>query len=376
MRDKQQTNGNSHPLDDRMMARAIALARRGEGRVEPNPMVGCVIVRNGRAIGEGYHRRFGGPHGEIEALQACTANPRGATAYVSLEPCCHHGKTPPCTDSLIEARVARVVVATRDPNRIQRGGGIQRLRAAGITVETGVLGCEAADLLAPYLTRIRLGRPFVIAKWAQSVDGKLAAHTGRSQWISCYASRRRVHRLRARVDAILVGSGTVLTDDPMLTARGVPIRRQALRVVLDGRLRIPETCQLVATCLTVPTVVMTTTARASTRKAERLRRKGVEVIACRATGGRLTHNDWLKKLAKRDVTNLLVEGGPMILTSLLQARLVDEAFIFTAPMLIGGYNAPGALGGRGAARIEAAIRPRSFRVQRSGTDILYRMRLT
>ncbi len=376
MRGKQQAERTVDPFDHRMMARAIALARRGEGRVEPNPMVGCVIVRNGRVIGEGYHRRFGGPHGEIEALQACRRSPRGATVYLSLEPCCHHGKTPPCTDALIEARVAGVVVAMRDPNRVLRSGGIQRLRAAGIAVETGVLKREAAELLAPYLTRIRLARPFVIAKWAQSVNGKLATHTGHSQWISCDASRRRVHRLRARVDAILVGSGTILADDPLLTARGVSIRRQALRVVLDGRLRIPEKCQLAVTARAVPTLVMTTAVRAQSRKAEHLRRKGVEVIACRAPNGRLAPNDWLRKLAQRDVTNLLVEGGPTILTALLDARLVDEAFIFTAPMLIGGRSAPGALGGRGAARIEAAIRPRSIRTQRSGTDILYRMRLT
>ncbi|GAF88580.1 unnamed protein product, partial [marine sediment metagenome] len=209
------------PLDHRMMARAIALARRGEGHVEPNPMVGCVIVRNRRSIGEGYHRRFGGPHAEIEALLACTRDPQGATVYVSLEPCCHHGKTPPCTDALIAARVARVVVAARDPNPVVRGRGIRRLRTAGIDVETGVLEGEAAEVLAPYATRVRLYRPFVIAKWAQSLDGKLATRTGHSQWISCEASRRRVHRLRARVDAILVGCGTVLADDPLLTARGV-----------------------------------------------------------------------------------------------------------------------------------------------------------
>lgn len=183
-------------FDRRMMARAVALARRGEGRVEPNPMVGCVVVRNRRVIGEGYHRRFGGPHAEIEALRFCTANPRGATLYVSLEPCCHHGQTPPCSDALIDARVVRVVVAVGDPNPVVQGRGIRRLRAAGIAVETGLLEREAAEVLAPYVTRMRLGRPYVIAKWAQSLDGKLATRTGDSRWISCEASRRSVHRLR------------------------------------------------------------------------------------------------------------------------------------------------------------------------------------
>jgi len=364
------------PLDHRMMARAIALARRGEGRVEPNPMVGCVIVRAGRVIGEGYHRRFGGPHAEIEALRACTRDPQGATVYVSLEPCCHHGKTPPCTDALIAARVARVVVAARDPNQVVRGRGIRRLRAAGIDVETGVLEGEAAEVLAPYATRVRLGRPFVIAKWAQSLDGKLATRTGHSQWISCETSRCRVHRLRARVDAILVGCGTVLADDPLLTARGVPIRRRALRVVLDGQLRIREKCQILDTCSDVSTLVMTTSGRVSTRKADRLRRSGVEVVACRSRGGRLQLDDCLRTLAAREVTNLLVEGGPTVLTSLLEAGLVDEAFVFVSPMLVGGRTAPGALGGAGAAKIAAAMSPRSVRTQRSGTDVLYRMRFT
>jgi len=208
-----------------MMARAIALAKRGEGRVEPNPMVGCVLVRRGQVISEGYHRRFGGPHAEIAALQACQENPRGATVYVSLEPCCHQGKTPPCTEALIEAEVKRVVVAVSDPNPAVAGRGIRRLRAARLAVQTGVLAEEAGELLAPYSTRMKLGRPYVIAKWAQSLDARLATDTGDSRWISCEHSRRMVHRLRSRVDAVLVGSGTVQADDPQLTARDVSLRR-------------------------------------------------------------------------------------------------------------------------------------------------------
>ena len=362
-------------FDRRMMERAIALARRGEGRVEPNPMVGCVIVRKGLTIGEGYHRRFGGPHAEIEALRACSANPRGATVYVSLEPCCHHGKTAPCSEALIKARVARVVAAVRDPSPTVRGRGIKSLCAAGINVQTGLLEREATEVLAPFVTRIRLGRPYVIAKWAQSLDGKLATYTGQSQWLCCEASRRRVHRLRARVDAILVGAGTGVADDPVLTARGVPIRRRALRVVVDRRLRIPETCQLVVTAGTVPTLVLTAAKRAKLSKAHRLRQKGVEVVSCRTRGERLALDDCLRTLATREVTNVLVEAGPTLLTALLEARLVDEALVFTAPILIGGRNAPGPLGGRGAARIEAAITPRSVQTRRSGSDILHRMRL-
>ncbi len=373
---KDQGQARYDEFDRRMMARAIALARRGEGRVEPNPLVGCVIVRKRRVIAEGYHRRYGGPHAEIESLRACPTAVRGATVYVSLEPCSHYGKTPPCSDALIEARVARVAVAVRDPNPTVRGRGIRALRSAGIVVETGLLQQEATALLAPYATLVRLRRPYTIAKWAQSLDGKLATHTGDSRWISCETSRRQVHRLRARVDAILVGSGTVLADDPKLTARGVPIRRRALRVVVDSRLRIPMSCQLVVTAESNATLVLTTSKRAKTRKAQRLRRDGVEVVACGSRNGRLALDDCLKTLAKRDVTNLLVEGGPTILTSLFQAGLVDEALVFIAPIFIGGKRVPGVVRQSDAAEITTAITPQSVQIRRSGNDILYRMRLT
>lgn len=376
MHSKQRTKGAAEDFDRQMMARAVALAPKGEGRVEPNPMVGCVIVRNGRVIGEGYHRRFGGPHAEIEALRSCTSSPHGATLYVSLEPCCHKGKTPPCTDALIAAGIGRVVIALRDPNPAVGGRSVRRLRTAGLEVATTVCRKEATELLAPYLTHTALHRPYVIAKWAQSLDGRLATRTGDSQWISGERSRRLVHRLRARVDAILVGSGTVLADDPMLTARGVSLRRRAVRVVLDGRLRIPQKCQLIDTARTVATLVMTSTTQANSPKADRLRRAGAEVIIARARRGRLVIRDCLRKLAARNVTNLLVEGGPGVLTTLLEANLVDEAFVFTAPMLIGGKSAPAAWGGQGAARLKAAARPRTVHVRRVGDDVLHHVRLT
>ena len=362
--------------DRRMMARAIALSRRGEGRVEPNPMVGCVITRRGRIIGEGYHHRFGGPHAEIEALRACTVSPRGATVYVSLEPCCHQGKTPPCTDALIEAGVARVVTTLKDPNATVDGRGIRRLRSAGVSVETGLLAEESAEVLAPFLTRTRLGRPYVIAKWAQSLDGKLATRTGHSQWISGEPSRRCVHGLRARVDAVLVGSGTVLSDDPMLTARDVPLRRRATRVVLDGRLRIPDKCQLVDTAGEIPTLVFTTRAEARTTTAGHLTRKGVEIAAVRSRRGRLVINDCLKTLCERGMTNVLVEGGPTILTAFFNTYAVDEAMVFTAPILIGGADTPGPLLGCGAPRVDEALKPRAVTTRRYGLDILHHLRLS
>jgi diaminohydroxyphosphoribosylaminopyrimidine deaminase/5-amino-6-(5-phosphoribosylamino)uracil reductase len=358
-------------LDETMMPRALALARKGEGRVEPNPMVGCVIVRNGRIIGEGYHRRFGGPHAEIEALESCTRNPRGATVYVTLEPCCHQGKTPPCTDALIRAGVARVVTPLRDPNPMVNGAGIRGLRAAGIAVHTGVLADEAAEVLAPFLTRVRLGRPYVIAKWAQSLDGVLVTPPGQSRWISCATSRHRVHQLRARVDAVLVGVGTVLADDPLLTARGVPLLRRAIRVVLDAGLRIPVSAKVVATAKATPTLLFTTARAARTRKARTLIRKGAELVACKAPRGRLALSDCLTHLHERDVTNLLVEGGPTVLSAMLGAQLVDEVWMFVAPRLIGGECQH-----RSLASLVASVNPRSATVERSGDDLLLRLRLT
>jgi len=357
--------------DQSMMRRALALAKKGEGRVEPNPMVGCVIVRNDRVIGEGYHRYFGGPHAEIEALRSCTRNPRGATVYVSLEPCCHHGKTSPCADALIQAGVARVVTPLRDPNPAVNGRGLRRLRGAGITVTTGVLVHEAAEVLAPFLTRVRLGRPYVIAKWAQSLDGILVTPPGESKWISCEASRRTVHRLRARVDAVLVGGSTVLADDPRLTARHVSLRRRALRVVLDGRLRTPLSAKLVATSKITPTLVLTTPRALNTKKAQQLKRKGVELVVCKTRNGRLVLGDCLSHLSGRGVTNLLVEGGPTVLHALLKARLVDEVWAFVAPKLIGGGPQACSL-----PNVVAHTDLRAATVERSGNDHFYRLRLT
>ncbi len=372
----QPQNERAGSIDERMMERAIRLAGKGQGRVEPNPMVGCVIVRRNRVIGEGYHRRFGGPHAELNALRACTSNPRGATLYVTLEPCCHVGKTPPCTKALWDAGIARVVVAMRDPNKLVDGGGIRALSSAGIVVETGVLADEASELLAPYLTRTQLGRPYVIAKWAQSLNGKLATASGDSRWISCEKSRRMVHRLRARVDAILVGAQTVVCDDPELTARDVSFRRIASRIVLDGRLRISLNRRIVATATDVPTVVMTSVRMAKSPKAARLRRKGVEVLGLPTRAGRLSLQKGLSILSKRDVTNLLVEGGATVISSLLSAGLIDEALVFTAPILIGGAQAPNVSGHAGRKLLAEALSPRSVETRRVGRDMLHRLRFT
>ncbi len=379
-------------IDLGMMRRALTLARRGEGLVEPNPMVGCVLARNDRVIGEGYHRRFAHAHAEIDALASCQGSVRGVTAYVPLAPCCHHGKTPPCCDALIKAGVGRVVVGTLDPGPL--GGaskdhisrtGVERLRAAGVAVEVGVCEEEARRLIAPFAARTCHGRPYVIAKWAQTLDGSLATASGDSKWISCEASRRQVHRLRARVDAIVVGVGTVLMDDPLLTARDVRVRRVASRVVLDGRLGTPLSSRLIRSIDTAPTVIMTTVARSKSAPARRLIRQGVEVVGCRVWRGVLDLADVLRRLAARDATNVLVEGGATVLTSLFARGLIDEAFVYIAPTLfncglgigdcgLSSLGEPELRNSQSAIRNVKALRPTSTQWRRSGDDICAHLR--
>lgn len=376
MSTKKITVDNPSALDRQMMARALRLARRGLGRVEPNPMVGCVIARGSRVIGEGYHQRFGGPHAEVLAMRSCAGPLRSATVYVTLEPCCAHEgkKTPPCVDALIEAGVARVVVGAVDPNPAICGRSLRRLRRAGVSVLDGVLADEATELIAPFGCRVRFGRPYVIAKWAQSLDGRLATVTGDSRWISGAQSRRIVHRLRARMDAVLVGIGTVLVDDPQLTARGVTVRRLAARAVLDSRLRIPVECQLVASARRRPTWVLTLPKAAAGDKADRLRERGVEVIAVPGRAGHVDVPRALAMMAKRGVTNLLVEGGGEVLSSFYEAGLVDEALAFVSPRLIGGSDAPAVLPRSNVRFMREAIAPSVVELRRSGDDFLFHLR--
>jgi diaminohydroxyphosphoribosylaminopyrimidine deaminase/5-amino-6-(5-phosphoribosylamino)uracil reductase len=359
------------------MRRAIELSLRGRGRVEPNPMVGAVLVREGpageppRVLGEGYHERLGGPHAEAAALADAAArgeSPAGATMLVTLEPCvAFPGKrTPPCADALIAAGVARVVVAVADPFPAVAGGGIARLRSAGIRVETGLLHDEAVRANAPYFKLRRTGRPYVTAKWAQTLDGKLATALGDSRWISGEESRRRVHALRDRVDAILIGVGTALADDPLLTAR-LPDGggRNPLRVVLDNGLDLPVRSKLARTARQTPVLVLHAPG-APPHRAAALRELGVETAEL----------PWwdlgaaLDLLGKRSVTNLLVEGGPKVLTSFLSAGLVDEAWVFVAPKLVGGRDAPTAWEGDGVSHIANARTARESTVEAVGPDAL------
>lgn len=359
--------------DHRWMQRAMALARRGEGRVEPNPMVGCVLVRDGVVLGEGWHRAFGRPHAEVEALRACVVDPRGATAYVTLEPCCHFGKTPPCVGALIDAGIARVVLPFLDPHPLVSGGGAAALKKAGIRVQTGLLRDAAANLLAPFLTRVRFGRPYVIAKWAQSLDAKLATRSRASRWISGEESRRLIHRLRARVDAVLIGSNTLLRDNPLLTAREVPLRRVAARIVLDARLRTPETCQLVKTAADASVIVFTSRTAADSPKAKRLRRRGVEVFSLPFRSGRWSWSTLGAVLADRGMTNVLIEGGAAVLESAFAAGVVDEAWVFVAAKWLGGGGAP-SIRFPSVARPDQSA-PHSVELRAVGRDAWFRCRL-
>ncbi|MGB0717187.1 MAG: bifunctional diaminohydroxyphosphoribosylaminopyrimidine deaminase/5-amino-6-(5-phosphoribosylamino)uracil reductase RibD, partial [Phycisphaerae bacterium] len=314
--------------------------------------------------------KYGGPHAEIDALRHC-ANPKGATAYVTLEPCCHHGKTPPCTNALIEAGIRKVVIGCLDPHDKVSGGGLAILKRAGIETQVGLLEEEAKTVVRPFKRLIVDGRPYVIAKWAQSIDGKIATHTGASSWISGEASRRLVHKIRARVDAVMVGYGTVAADNPRLTARDVPIRRYATRVVWDGQLRTRIRDHVASVSATSPTLIFTSPERAESAHAAKLRDRGVEVVACRTTRTGLSVRDGLKKLAGRGMCNVLLEGGAKLTASFMDAQLIDEAHIFVAPVLIGGARAPSAVGGRGWSTLDGARDAQTVTSRRVGEDHLY-----
>ena len=339
--------------DEVYLRRALALVVRGQGRVEPNPLVGCVIVRSGHVLGEGYHRRFGGPHAEVEALRRCRQTPRGATVYVTLEPCGHYGKTPPCTDALIAAGVTRVVAPREDPNPPVAGKGFAALRRAGLRVDVGLLADEAAKVNAPFFKLVREHRPWVILKWAQSLDGKIATRTGDSKWISDETCRAHAHRTRGRVDAILVGIGTVLRDDPLLTCRLARPRRVATRVVLDSNLRTPPRSQLVRTARKVPTWIFHAR-KAPARRAHALEKGGCRLYAVPSTRRGLSLPAILDALGEHQMTNVLVEGGGRLLGSFFDKGLADEFHIYIAPQLIGGAGAAGPLHGEGVRKVAAA----------------------
>ena len=326
-------------IDSVHMQRAIAISWAGQGHVEPNPMVGCVIAQGETAIGEGWHGKFGESHAEINAIANAKANNQdvaGATVYVTLEPCSHQGKTGPCADALIEAKVARVVVAVLDPNPEVSGDGVKRLEAAGIEVTTGVETAEANNSLAPYLKRTVKGLPWIVAKWAMTVDGKIATLHGDSQWISNEHSRAVVQEIRGRMDGIMVGSNTAVNDNPSLTARGRKSRTPT-RIVVDSTARLRLNSVLVKTATEVPTILVTSPTH-DYQHAKKIGEAGVEVWVGEQADPHERLLTFLKEFASRGATNLLVEGGGTLLGSLHRLNQIDEAHIFVGPKLLGGRN--------------------------------------
>lgn len=378
------TAGSVFHQDDRAwMLEALRLAEQGVGKVEPNPAVGCVLVSHGKLIGSGYHARFGEAHAERAAIgQARLLGNEnrlsGCTAYVTLEPCCHHGKTPPCTDALLNIGVGRVVVAVEDPFAAVSGKGIGLLRSAGIQVDVGLEAEAAVQLNAAYFKRLATGFPWVIAKWAMSLDGRIATSTGHSQWISSEASRQWVHQLRSRVDAILVGRGTAIEDDPLLTARlpdDQPPSRTALRVVTDSRLALPVSSRLVQTAAQFQTLIWTTPS-ADLNQAQVLRSAGCRVESSRTTQPAESLLQLLQFLVQEySVTNLLVEGGGRLLGSLFDLRQIDQCEVFIAPKLIGGANAVSPLAGIGVSAIRSGPECYAVQFRTSDTDVHYSCRL-
>ncbi len=357
---------SSQPVlnDESFMERALELARSAIGSVEPNPAVGSVITTaDGKFIAEGFHAEFGGPHAEVVALRAAGTQARGATIYVTLEPCSHLGKTPPCADALIAAGVSRVVIGTVDPAPHVAGTGITKLREAGIQVDVGVCEAEAQNLIAPFRKLFTQNLPFVHAKWAMTLDGKIATHTGSSKWISNKKSRAIVHQLRGRMDAILSGIGTVLADDPLLTARPAG-RRVPLRVILDSQARLPLDSNLVKTAHESP-VLLFVSDQANPARVADLKKYGVEVIQIQRTleTGLLDIISLLEELGRRQLTNVLIEAGSGVLGAFLDAQQVDEVHCFIAPKLIGGANALSPFGGFGLESMENAVQLRQHNIE-------------
>ena len=357
------------------MKRALRLAAQGRGMTRPNPMVGAVVVAKGTLVGSGYHQRAGGPHAEIIALRRAGPRSRRATLYSTLEPCCHRDKrTAPCVPAVIDSGVGRVVVAMRDPHDRVNGRGIQRLRRAGITVDVGCLGNEAATLNEGYIHWVKTGRPFVVLKAAMTLDGQIATASGESQWMTSVKTREHVHRLRSQVDAIAVGVRTVLKDDPRLTVRlpekhanatHPPVRR----IIFDSRLRSSVNARVFQELERFPTIVATTRLAAAT-KIQQLRNIGVDVLVLPQQTHRVSLRRCLHELGKREIASLLVEGGSELYAGFLRAALVNRLYLYVAPVLLGGRDAKGLIGGLSPKRLNEKVGVDNLHVQSLGEDLL------
>ncbi len=352
------------------MRRALALAGRGMGHVHPNPLVGAVLVKNGRILSQAAHETFGGPHAEVRALERYKEVPPGSTLYVTLEPCDHFGKTPPCTQLLLQKKVRRIVVAMKDPDPRVAGRGFSRMKKAGISVKTGVLEHEAKILNRHYLHWVSTHQPYVTLKMGQSLDGKIATRSGQSRWITGEASRRKVQEIRKTADAILVGVNTVLADDPLLSVRLQGVKAQPLKVVLDAELKTPSNARIFSKKSTGKVLIFVSR-RASPSRKKILEKKAEIFVVSEVRRGRLDWKAVLNALGKKGVTHLLVEGGGEVAADAIFRRHVKEIYFFVAPLFVGGKQAISSVGGDGIARLHEAVRIRKWDARRLGDDLLF-----
>lgn len=353
--------------EERYMREALRLASLMEGRTAPDPTVGAVVVKNGRIVGKGYHREVGTPHAEAVALSRAGARSRGATLYVSLEPCSHYGNNPPCADQIIAAGIKKVVAPIADPNPLVSGRGFKKLKAAGLRVEVGCLSEEAKRINEPFFKYITKNMPFVTLKSAMSLDGKIATSSGESKWISSVASRKTVHSLRAKTDAVMTAIGTVLADDPRLTVRAVK-GRNPIKVVIDPELAIPLGANVLKN---EPwKAIIVTSTKVPKSKIAALRRLDAEVIEMKSKGNMIDLRAVMKELAKRHIMSVMIEAGGGLAATALQAGIVDKIMYFVAPKIIGGKGAPTPVEGEGARKLSRAVKLKDIRSSKSGEDVL------
>ena len=354
-------------LNQRFMERAISLAKKGVVWTNPNPMVGAVIVKNGEIIGEGYHERIGGLHAERNAFKNCRENPKGAEMYVTLEPCCHYGKTPPCTEAIIEHGIQKVYVGNLDPNPKVAGKGIQILREHGIQVETGILEKECAKINDVFFHYIQKDTPYVALKYAMTLDGKIATYTGESKWITGEKAREHVHLLRHKYSGIMAGIGTVLADDPMLNAR-VEHANNPVRIICDSRLCIPEISKIVQTAKEIPTIIATLSD--DQQKIKRLESAGCKVWKIQEESEHVSIEALLKRLKQKEIDSVFVEGGGILNEAVIKSGYVNKVYVYIAPKIFGGEKAKTPVEGKGIARIRDALSLEELQTKVLGRDIL------
>jgi diaminohydroxyphosphoribosylaminopyrimidine deaminase / 5-amino-6-(5-phosphoribosylamino)uracil reductase len=357
---------------EKYMRAALDLAKKGEGRTSPNPMVGAVIVSSGKIIAKGYHLKAGFPHAEAMAIKNLKRARRGSVMFVNLEPCDHYGRTPPCTEAIIKSGITKIYIAMKDPNRINSGRGIRKLRQAGIDVHVGICGEEAAFINRAYVKFITRGIPYLTVKLAQSLDGKTAAFDGTSKWISSANSRRYVKKLRSSMDAVMVGVNTVLKDDPTLLAQNRSGKKVA-RIVLDSKCRIPEDSRLVATAKKAPLILVTTSSAPVKRTARIARKEGVDVVFAKSRKGRVDLKDLMFRMAERGIVSIMSEGGGELAGALVDGGLADEFIFFIAPKILGGKRT--SIAGKGAGSINEALILNDLEFHFSGRDIVVRARV-